>query len=40
MPIERAADHPTFELGETRITSYAAPAHGLTRPPNWAKATA
>ena len=26
MPIERAADHPTFELGETRITSYAAPA--------------
>ena len=28
MPIERAADHPTFELGETRITSYAAPARG------------
>ena len=28
MPIERAADHPTFELGEIRITSLTAPARG------------
>ena len=28
MPVERAADHPTFELGETTITSFAAPARG------------
>jgi len=28
MPIERAADHPTFELGATTITSFAAPARG------------
>ena len=28
MPIERSADHPAFELGETTITSYAAPARG------------
>ena len=28
MPIERSADHPTFELGETTITSFAAPARG------------
>jgi quercetin dioxygenase-like cupin family protein len=28
MPVERAADHPTFELGTTRITSFAAPARG------------
>jgi quercetin dioxygenase-like cupin family protein len=28
MPIERAADHPTFELGGNTITSYAAPARG------------
>src|SRR4029079_19237871 len=26
MPIERAADHPTFELGGNAITSLAAPA--------------
>jgi quercetin dioxygenase-like cupin family protein len=28
MPLERAADHPTFELGGNAITSYAAPARG------------
>ncbi len=28
MPIERAADHPSFELGGNLITSYAAPARG------------
>lgn len=28
MPIERAADHPTFELGGNTITSYAAPGRG------------
>lgn len=28
MSIERAADHPTFELGGNAITSYAAPARG------------
>jgi quercetin dioxygenase-like cupin family protein len=28
MPVERAADHPTFELGTTSITSFAAPARG------------
>lgn len=28
MPIERASDHPTFELGGNTITSYAAPARG------------
>jgi quercetin dioxygenase-like cupin family protein len=28
MPIERPADHPTFELGGNAITSYAAPARG------------
>ena len=28
MPVERAADHPTFELGGTTVTSYAAPARG------------
>jgi len=28
MPIERSADHPAFELGETTITSFAAPARG------------
>jgi quercetin dioxygenase-like cupin family protein len=28
MPIERAADHPTFELGGNLITSYAAPSRG------------
>lgn len=28
MPIERSADHPTFELGEIAITSHAAPARG------------
>ena len=28
MPVERAADHPTFELGGNTITSYAAPARG------------
>ena len=28
MPIERAADHPTFELGGNTITSFAAPARG------------
>jgi quercetin dioxygenase-like cupin family protein len=28
MPIERAAEHPTFELGGNTITSFAAPARG------------
>lgn len=28
MPVERSADHPTFELGGNTITSYAAPARG------------
>ncbi len=28
MPIERAADHPTFELGGNAVTSLAAPARG------------
>ncbi len=28
MPIERSADHPTFELGGNRVTSLAAPARG------------
>ncbi len=28
MPIERAADHPTFDLGGNAITSFAAPARG------------
>lgn len=28
MPVERAADHPTFDLGGNRITSLAAPARG------------
>lgn len=28
MPVERAAEHPTFELGGNTITSYAAPARG------------
>lgn len=28
MPIERSADHPTFELGGNLITSYAAPSRG------------
>lgn len=28
MPIERAADHPTFELGGNAITSLAAPSRG------------
>ena len=28
MPIERAADHPTFELGGATVTSFAAPARG------------
>ena len=28
MPIERAADHPTFDLGGNAITSLAAPARG------------
>jgi quercetin dioxygenase-like cupin family protein len=28
VPIERAADHPTFELGGNAITSLAAPARG------------
>ena len=28
MPVERAADHPTFELGGNTITSFAAPARG------------
>ena len=28
MPVERASDHPTFELGGNTITSYAAPSRG------------
>jgi quercetin dioxygenase-like cupin family protein len=28
MPVERAEDHPTFELGGNAITSLAAPARG------------
>ncbi len=28
MPIERSADHPTYELGGNAITSFAAPARG------------
>jgi hypothetical protein len=28
MPIERSADHPTFELGVNHVTSLAAPARG------------
>ncbi len=28
MPLERAADHPTFELGGNAITSFAAPSRG------------
>ena len=28
MPIERAADHPTFEIGGNAVTSFAAPARG------------
>jgi len=28
MPVERAAEHPSFELGGNSITSYAAPARG------------
>jgi quercetin dioxygenase-like cupin family protein len=28
MPVERSAEHPTFELGGNTITSYAAPARG------------
>jgi quercetin dioxygenase-like cupin family protein len=28
MPVERAADHPTFELGGNTIVSLAAPARG------------
>jgi quercetin dioxygenase-like cupin family protein len=28
MPIERAAEHPKFELGGNTITSFAAPARG------------
>ncbi len=28
MPIERAADHPTFEMGGAHVTSFAAPARG------------
>ncbi|MEA2522017.1 MAG: hypothetical protein QOI81_1663 [Actinomycetota bacterium] len=28
MPVERSADHPTFEAGGNTITSYAAPARG------------
>jgi quercetin dioxygenase-like cupin family protein len=30
MPVERAADHPTFELGGNTIVSLAAPARGAT----------
>jgi len=30
MPVESAADHPTFELGGNTITSLAAPARGAT----------
>jgi quercetin dioxygenase-like cupin family protein len=28
MPVERAADHPTFEIGGNALTSFAAPARG------------
>ena len=28
MPVEHAADHPTFELGGNTVTSFAAPARG------------
>lgn len=28
MPLERAADHPTYELGGNAITSFAAPSRG------------
>ena len=28
MPVEHAADHPTFELGDNTVTSFAAPARG------------
>ena len=28
MPVESAADHPTFALGTTTITSFAAPSRG------------
>ena len=28
MPVERADDHPTFELGGNRVTSFAAPSRG------------
>lgn len=28
MPIERAADHPTFDFGGNTVTSFAAPARG------------
>jgi quercetin dioxygenase-like cupin family protein len=28
MPVERAADHPTFELGGNTVTSLAAPSRG------------
>jgi hypothetical protein len=28
MPVERAADHPRFELGGTTVTSLAAPSRG------------
>jgi quercetin dioxygenase-like cupin family protein len=28
MPVERAAEHPTFELGGNTVTSLAAPARG------------
>jgi quercetin dioxygenase-like cupin family protein len=28
MPVESAADHPTFTLGTTTITSFAAPSRG------------
>jgi quercetin dioxygenase-like cupin family protein len=28
MPVERSAEHPTFELGGNAITSFAAPARG------------
>jgi quercetin dioxygenase-like cupin family protein len=28
MPVERAADHPTFEIGGNAVTSFAAPARG------------
>jgi quercetin dioxygenase-like cupin family protein len=28
MPVERAHEHPTFEMGDVTITSFAAPARG------------